>query len=155
MLQLLLGEYLVFLCQPFDYFNVQALGHYELSLPRGFSVAASLVYRLQERQVVFQSALVVVFTEGRSSVNDTCSVFCTYIIHAGYEESLPVRLAERHELFVFHILKILALHLLKHFVIVCSQSLVCQSLGNVEYIALFLPCSHFHFNVIHIRTHSQ
>ena len=156
-LKLFFGENLVVLCQILDYFNVKTVFHYEATFPRCFCVAASFVNRLKYRQIVFASALIVVFTESRSCVYDTCTVFSGNVVHACHEESLlSIRNSyKRHNLLVFHILKSCTLHFLEDFIFSCTQNLVCKTLCYIENVALVVAFKHSGLYIVDVRSYCQ
>ena len=152
---LFLGINLVFSCQPFDDVYVKSIFHNESSCPRSFCIFTLFIYRIYYRQVVSSSCVVVVFTECRCCMNYTCTILDCNVICACHEERFLVRRDKRHQLFILNILQILALHLFDDFIVFCSENLVCKNPGNVEHLALFISCSHLHFNIINVRTYCQ
>ena len=88
MLYLLLCEH--FCVEPFDYIDVESIFHYEATRPRSRRVFTAFVNRLENRESVFDAAVIVVFTKGRSRVNDTGTIFCGYIVHTRNKECLYV-----------------------------------------------------------------
>ena len=156
-LKLFFGENLVVLCQILDYFNIKTVFHYEAALPRCFCVAASFVNRLKYRQIVFASALIVVFTESRSCVYYAGTVFSGNIVHACDIESLLScrNLYERHNLLVFHIFQSCTLHFIEDFIFSCTQNLVCKTLCYIENIALIIAFEHFRLDIVDVRTYCQ
>ena len=153
--QLLLGKDLVVLCQVFDDFYIEAVFHDEVACPRSLCVASALVYRLQHRETVFLSAVVVVLTESRRSMYDTCSIIYGNIVHACYVECFLVRLAERHELVIFPILHVFAFEFFKHFVIACPKDFVREVLRQIENITLIVALEHLYFDVIYVRSYCK
>ena len=69
-------------------------------------------------------------------MNDTGTVFDGDIVGAGYIKRLLIHLNKRHELMIFQILKLPALHYGQNFIGIGSQDLVCKGFGNVIYPAL-------------------
>ena len=102
------------------------------------------------------AALIVVFTERRCSVDDTCTVLYGYVVHACHEESFLVWLAERHELLVFCVFQIAALHFFKYLVVFLTQYLVLPApLQDRRYCPHSSPSSHLHFDIVDVRAYCQ
>ena len=157
MLELLLSIDLVILCEIFDDIYIEAVFHDESALPRSLGIASPLIYRLQYCEVVLASAVVVVFTECRSCMNDTCTIFCGYIVHACYDECVLslFRYTERLDLFICPVLHIGALDLLNYFVLFFSECLICKSFCYPQEVAFILTGLHKALYIINIRSYSQ
>ena len=155
MLNLCFCEDFVFGCQPFDDFNIKAVFHYKSALPWSCSIETLLIYRVYYRKIVFSAALIVVFTERRSGMNDTCTVFCCYIVHTCNEECFFVSLYKRHKLFVFYIFKVAAFHFFDDFIVALAENLICKALAYIKYAALFIACCHLNLEVIIVRSHCE
>ena len=155
MFDLLLGIDFVVFAQILDDLNIQTVFHNEVSLPRSFCIVSVFIHRLQYRQIVFASALIVVFTEGRSRMYDSCTVFRADVIHAGHEKCLFVCLAERHKLFVFNVFQVFALHFFYDFVFVVCKHLISQILTDPEEIAILFAADDSALDVINFRTYGQ
>ena len=155
MFHLFLGVDLVFCSQPLDDLYVQAVFHNESALPRSLGVFTLFIYRVHDRQIVASSCLVVVFTECRSRVYDTSTIFDGYVVCACYEESFLVRLDERHQLFVFHVFQVFSLHFLQHFVAAFSQDFVSEDLCNIKDLAFFISGNHLYFDIVDLRSYCQ
>ena len=155
MLDLLLGVDFVLFAEPLEDLDIEAFFHDEVALPRGIGKAASVIDRLQERQVVHASALVVVFSESRSGVDDSGTVFCAYIVHAGDVECFLIRCHERHELLIFHILQRFAGDFFDNFILLTFQHLRCQILADPEEIAFFRTFQDAALDVLDVRADGQ
>ena len=95
-LHLFLRIDLVLCCEPLYYIYVKAVFHYESALPRSICVFALFIYRIHYRKIISPACVVVIFTESRCSVYDTCTVFDSYVVCACNEECFLVRSDERH-----------------------------------------------------------
>ena len=156
-LHLLLGVDLVILGKILDDIDIQSVFHYESALPRSLCIAASLVYRLQNSEVILASAVIVVFTESRSCMDDSGTVFCRYVVHACNDERVLAlfRHAERLDLLVCPVLHVGALYLLDYLILFTSESLISKRFGYPQKVAFVLAGLHEALNVIYVRSYSK
>ena len=152
---LFFSEDFVFSSQPFDDVYFQTVFHYETSNPWSICIFTFFVNRVNYRQVVSHTSLIVVFTECRCSMNDTCTVFDCNVVCASYEERFLFRSDERHQLFVIHVFQICTFHFFQDLIVFCSQNFVSQNFCQVEDVSFFIACCHFNFYVVNIRTNCQ
>ena len=155
MFYLFFGENLVLCRQILDYIHIKSFFHYETSRPRSGGVAAPLVDRLKHRKTIFASALVVIFTESRSRMNDSRTVFDGHVIHAGDKESLFVSLNKRHKLLIFDVFESRSLHRIEDLVFAFSKDFISQMFRNVEDVSFFIAFCHSRFYIIYVRTYRQ
>ncbi len=143
---LLLGEELAFLSQPFD--DLRVCIHNELTFPGGGQVFAVFCYGVHHLDPVSPAGIVVVFTEGAGGVNNAGTVFRGDVICAGHEEGFPFNLHEGHQLFIFLVFQVLALHFFQDFIFTLQNGR-SQSFRQVIDIAVFV----FHLHIVHFRAH--
>ena len=90
-------------------------------------------------------------------MNDTCTVFSAYIVHACDDEGFLslFRHAERFDLLVCPVLHVGALHLFDDFVFIISEHPAGKSLGDPEEVTLVFAGLHEAFDVVNIRPDGQ
>ena len=157
MLHLLLRVDLVVLSKILDDIYVETVFHDESSCPRCLSVAASLIDRLEHRQIVLAAAVVVVFTECRGRMNDSGTIFSADIIHTSdYKGVLSVLdLAERLDLLIGPVLHVTSFDLIDHFVFLAGEHLICESLSYPKEIPFVFAGLHEAHHVIDVRAYCQ
>ena len=152
---LFFSEDLVFSSQPFNDVYIQTVFHYETSSPWSFCIFTFFVNRVNYRQVIFQTSLIVVFTECRCCMNNTSTVFDCNVIVTCYKECFFVRFYEWHQLFIFNIFQIDTLHFFNYFVVFSSQVFVSQGFCNVEVVTFIIACCHLYFQIINLWVNCQ
>ena len=155
MLQLLLLVDLV--SEPLDDLDIKTFFHNEVAFPRCAGEFSPLIYGLENRKIVFNAALIVVFTEGRCSMNDTGTILDGNVIHACHEESFFVGrlLAPGHELFIFPVLHVTAFEFFQDFIFILAENLGSKILCEIEDISFVVSGFHEYLDVIDVRSHCK
>ncbi len=155
MCDLLAGEQLVLRGQRLDDLDVKTVFHDEAAVPGCPDELALLVNRVDDRQAVLLAAVIVVFTECRSGMDDAGTIFHADVIHAGHVERFAVDLDVVHVLFVFHVLEVFALHLFDDLVLAFAEDLVSQRLCDVEVVAFLIAFGHLRLDIVEVGADGQ